>query len=166
MSTPADAFAASWPLETVPINLDELVLEDQIVVEFEKVGTPGRDTLTGRVVERWYGPDEAIVFEDSGGHRWRVEKGGRLVRVRGETPIGESAKIEAVREVVPDGGREIRKLLPCDGDCSGQTEHVHLTKNDVLRDVWLCTVCKEPRAGPILTQSDVEQTIAADGGER
>lgn len=163
MSTPAEEFSSQWPLETVSVELDELVLEDQIVVEFEKV-LVGRDTLTGRVVERWFGAEEAIVFEDATGDRWRVDENGALIRDEDEISYGESATIEAVRELVPDGGREIRKLLPCDGDCQGETEHVHLGKNRVRRDVWECSECQSTRAGPILSRSDLSPQIATDGG--
>lgn len=163
MSTPTEAFDSRWPLETVSVEFDDLVLEDQIVVEFEKV-LVGRDTLTGRVVERWYGAEEAIVFEDATGDRWRVDEHGALIREDDDVSFGESATIEAVRELVPDGGREIRKRLPCVGDCEEQTEHVHIGENRIGRDVWRCTYCKETRAGPILTKSDVEQTVATDGG--
>lgn len=62
--------------------------------------------------------------------------------------------------------REIRKRVLCQGDCLGRTEHVHLRPNSVGRDVWRCTGCGEKRAGPILTKSDVEQSLAADGGGR
>jgi len=166
VSTPAEEFASRWPLETVPIEVGDIVLEDQIVVEFEKIGGVGRDTLTGRVLELWWGSDDAILFEDSAGYRWRVDEHGALIREHDEITIGEDAEIEAVREVIPDGGRVVRKRVPCDGDCDGQTEHVHLGKNDVRRDVWRCTRCDETRAGPILSRSDVAQPVATDGGGR
>ena len=165
MSTPAESFASKYPLETVPIEVGDIVLEDQIVVEFEKIGGVGNATLTGRVLEQWWGSVDSIIFEDSAGYQWRVDEHGALIRQHDGITIGETEKIEAVREVVPDGGRVIRKQLPCDGDCDGQTEHVHLGENDVRRDVWRCTECDKKRSGPILSRSDVEQPVAADGGE-
>ena len=60
----------------------------------------------------------------------------------------------------------VRKDLPCQGQCSGFSEHEHRGPNSVGRDVWKCIDCGETRAGPILTKSDVEQPVATDGGER
>ena len=45
MSTPAEAFSSKWPLETVPIEVGDIVLEDQIVVEFVDITDDPERTL-------------------------------------------------------------------------------------------------------------------------
>lgn len=60
---------------------------------------------------------------------------------------------------------KIEKVLPCEGECAGFTDHQHRGANRVKRDVWVCLDCGATRSGPILTRSDVDQAVATDGGE-
>ena len=59
----------------------------------------------------------------------------------------------------------VRKRFRCP-DCGAETRHLHLGQSRVLTDRYQCEQCGDRHTGPKLTVQDVEEIIAADGGER
>ncbi|MFB6176743.1 MAG: hypothetical protein ABEI99_06290 [Halobaculum sp.] len=117
MSTPTAA-SPDGPdaLELVDVqDLWDLAVGDQIVVEFQRYHTPVKtqsDTLTGTVVElrSTYEKVNRALFQDDAGDIYRVVRGGKIDKLRDEgmnAAIGREADVKVIREIAPDGGREV-----------------------------------------------------------
>lgn len=93
-------------LELVDVDdVTDLLIDDQVTVDFVEARPQSfRRTISGRVVEWRVEEAQSVVVEDKAGYRWIVDEHGLVYRERGTQFIGESAEIQAVREVIADGG--------------------------------------------------------------
>ena len=93
------AVSPSGPLETVPVEFEEVLIDDQLVVEFDQL-LGARTAITGRVTAVIYnGSDPAIVLEDPSETKYRVDEEA-VEQFGGRETVGENPDLNAVREVV------------------------------------------------------------------